>query len=87
MELSLDALDECIRAVNEVRGKAITRIYLNPDDWRQATSRLEALTGRVVARDSAFGIQVTLSSSLRHGMFVLEYDTLIGSQLVGWQVK
>jgi len=89
MTINLEDLDRCIRAMEEARAGPIVRIYLNPDYWREAKTSLEILTGKSehIPADSVFGIPVILSSALGRGQYVMEYETLTGTQLVGWSVK
>jgi len=88
MTIKLEDLDRCIRAIEEVRARPIVRIYLNPDDWREAKTTIMMLTtntnvGRIT-ENAAFGVPIILSPALGRGQYVMEYDTLSGPQLVGW---
>ncbi len=74
--LTLDILDDAIKAVEEVRHKDIAAIYLNPIDWADACKSMEKVSGMAsVNVRAAFGIPVVLSPTLERGMFVLAYST------------
>lgn len=85
-ELTLEILEDAIRAVEEARGRPIVQIYLNPDDWHKATEQMEKFAiGSGIT--TAFGIPVIVDERIPHNVFILRYDTAGGAQLVGWRIK
>jgi len=84
--LTLDTLDACIRAVEEARSRPVVRIYLNHAALREFIERMGQLTHLEPYTRTAFGIPVILSATIPKGMFMLEYETLGGPQLIGWSL-
>ncbi len=81
-------LEEAINIIKEVRARPILRIYLNPYDWTEATSKMRVLSGLSnISLDRAFGIPVITSSTISRGMYILEYETMSGNQLIGLKVN